>query len=405
MRRNPVVLIPAVLVWVLSGAIACAEPDSIRSILLAGVEANFAGDYERAAATFAKIGEIDPAHPGQPFYQAVVLFWRNNVDASNPRFEHRIREYLEDSKTKSELRLSRNDRDIEALHYLGLAYTYLGRLEAHGGRLYHGGVLGEKGRDYLEQALALCETGCEAKGTAAPPPGCDACEDLYFPFGAYSYFAGRLPKLLQFLNFLWFVPRGSTAEGLDALERSARRSALHQLGSKALLASIYGFFETDRADRAIDLSGELVSRFPNNPYLDWQHANLLMANGSYGLAAEQANAIMAKVDSNTPNYDPILSQGAGLVLAEIDLRANRWNDAEKKLAALEQRPEFAANTLTPQISLLQGMLADLRGDRERAVRFYQKTRDYQGASKNRMAAKKAKHFMEEPFTNSPEPSS
>lgn len=374
---------------------------AVQETLLRGIAANFSGDYDRAASVFAEIEVLDPDHPGQEFYQAVVLFWRNNVDASNPRFETRIRDLLAASMEKAAARLAADAEDIEALHYLGLANTYLGRLEAHKGNLYKGGVLGEKGRDFLEKAIGLCDQRCP--GPEAPPrlADCAACEDLYFPFGAYSYFAGRLPKFLRFLNFLWFVPRGSTAEGLAALERSAQNSRLHQLGTTALLANIYAFYETGRTHRAITLSSDLTARFPDNPYLDWQHANLLIKDGQYTAAALKAEAIIQKVNKNTRNYDPILLQGARLVLAEVSIRTGRLHDAEETLTALAATPAFGANTLTPLIDLLQGMLADAQEDRDTAIRFYESVQSHSGKSKNRIAARRAKHFIKTPFALSP----
>jgi tetratricopeptide (TPR) repeat protein len=373
-------------------------PHAVQETLLRGITANFSGDYDRAASIFAEIESLDPGHPGQEFYQAVVLFWRNNVDAANPRFEARIRSLLTASTKKSSDRLAVDAEDIDALHYIGLANTYMGRLEAHNGNLYKGGMLGEKGRDFLEKAITVCEKRCPGSATAVQRADCMPCEDLYFPFGAYSYFAGRLPKFLQFLNFLWFVPRGSTAEGLDALERSARNSRLHQLGTTALLANIYGFYEREHTDRAVSLSTGLVTRFPENPYLDWQHANILIADKQYAAAVLMARAIMDKVNAKTRNYDPILLQGALLVMSEVSIRTGQWDAAEKHLTTLANTPEFSANTLSPVIDLLRGMLADALGDRDKAIHFYKKVRAYSGKSKNRTAARKAKQFIQTPFT-------
>ena len=87
---------------------------------------------------------------------------------------------------------------------MGLAYTYLGRLDAHRGKLYSGGMKGEKGRKYLEEAMAQCTPTSHTQNKQLAKNA--ACEDIYFPYGAYSYFAGRLPQLLKLFNFLWFIP-------------------------------------------------------------------------------------------------------------------------------------------------------------------------------------------------------
>ncbi|MEZ4568007.1 MAG: hypothetical protein R2860_13975 [Desulfobacterales bacterium] len=46
--------------------------------------------------------EIDADHPSREYYQAIVLFWKNNIDHNNPRYDMQIRKPLRNSLTKSE---------------------------------------------------------------------------------------------------------------------------------------------------------------------------------------------------------------------------------------------------------------------------------------------------------------
>jgi tetratricopeptide (TPR) repeat protein len=377
---------------------AGAESDAIRRILINGIEVNFSGDYDRAAEIFSTIGKEDPDHPAQAFYQAVVLFWKSSVAEGTPLFLNSIRQHLNKAIEQSERMLKADENDTDALHYLGLAYTYLGRLEAHSGNMYKGGVLGERGRKHLEQAIEICEHQ-NCPGAEPDDTQCRTCEDLYFPLGAYSYFAGRLPQFLKAINFLWFIPSGSTEEGLNALERAYARSDLHRNGAQSLLADIFLSFETNRIDDARKLSDDLVRRFPDNPYLEIQHADILMASGHNQAAAENAQKIIEKTDRGLRSYDAIVRQRALLVKTEAAIRQENLSVAKEILAQLKNNPAFQNNSLTPHMDLLLGMLADIEIKRGKAIGYYEQAESYEGAMQNRAVTRKARQYLKEPFTN------
>ena len=390
-----IILILAISLW---GEIAGAESDAIRRILINGIEVNFSGDYERAAEIFSTIAKEDPDHPSQAFYQAVVLFWKSSVAEGSPLYMDQIKQHLNKAIEQSEQMLAMNDNDLDALHYLGLAYTYLGRLEAHSGNMYKGGVMGERGRKYLESAIEICEQkNCE--GTKADSVLCRPCEDLYFPLGAYSYFAGHLPQFLQAFNFLWFIPSGSREEGLNSLERTYNKSYLHRLGAQSLLADIFLGFEKNRIADARKLSDDLVSRFPDNPYLEIQHAGILIASGQNQDASENAQKIIEKVDRGLRSYDAFVRQRALLVKAESAIRQKNKSAAEEILEQLKNNPQYQNNSLTPHTDLLMGMLADTELKREKAIGHYERAESYKGMQRNRIVARKAKQYLKEPFSN------
>ena len=398
MNRRQVMINTAVILLVcLVGATpVTASWETRNRILQEGIEANFAGEYDQAAEIFSRIGKEDPDHPSRAFYLAVVLFWRSSMDPGDSRYVDRIRAYLNQAKAQAEKLLDMDPDDLDALHYTGLIYTYLGRLEAHSGRLYQGGVLGEKGRRYLERALAVCrQDNALPDGTAADC--CRSCEDLYFPYGAYSYFAGRLPRFLKWISFLWFIPSGSTEEGLAAIQRAYENSALHRLGAKSLLVGIYLNFEEGRLELAHDLSRGLIERFPDNPYLEYQHARLLIAEGRYRDALRQSESILHKVEGGLRNYDVLVRQGALLVRAEAAIHLENRSMADQSLKKLENNPAFQKNSLWPYTDLLRGMVADWENNRKTAVAYYEKAQSYEGGMKNRIVSRRAGAYLKNPF--------
>lgn len=367
----------------------------VREALLRGIEANFAGDYDRARELFEAVKEVDPTHPAREFYQATVLFWRGSADPSDPQHDAAIHGLLDASLAKARARQRRDAGDVEALHYLGLGYSYRGRLLAQRGRLYDGGVSGEKGRGFLEQGLALCE-----RLPPGAPERATVCEDLRFPLGAYAYYAARLPGLLRMLSFLWFVPRGSREEGLAALERARERSGLHRLGAQSLLVSIHAHFEEEGAPVALRLARELNTRFPDNPFLDAELASHLDQAGDHAGAEAHALKVLAKVRAGLRNYGAATELAAELARAQALLGLGRFDEADAVLARLRAEPRFQHTAQTPRVSLVSGMLADLRGDRAGAKRFYQRCKDARGRTANRHAERLADRLLERPYDGS-----
>jgi tetratricopeptide (TPR) repeat protein len=366
--------------------------NQVRAILLQGIETNFSGDYVGAAKTFSKVTDLDPGHPAQDFYQASVLFWRNALDTSNPQYDEEIQGHLTRTMEKAQSRLNDDGDRLESLHYLGLAYTYQGRLEAQRGRYYTGGTHGEEGRVYLEEVLEAC-------ALQEPADRHPACDDVTFPLGAYGYFAGLLPSVLQKFSFLWFLPRGTTEEGLKQLEQARRTSDLHRLGATGLLARIFTLFEKGRGAQALALSSELTERFPDNPALNIGHAEILLSQGKYGEAAALAGQVLDKVKRGVRNYDETAALAAALIQAEAAMGEGDPDRAAAILNPLRADIQRHQNMLTPKIDLLQGMLEDLRGNRSRALAFYVEASRHKGRTGNRQASKAAERYMKVPYRN------
>lgn len=363
------------------------DDSAVRRQLLLGIDANFRGEPDRAEEIFSSVKTIDPAHPAREFYLATVLFWRDALDPSNPHHDAEITRLLTACLDKATTRLKADDRDVEAMHFAGLCLTYLGRLEAHRGHMYAGGSKGEEGRTFLERGLEVCE---ESPAQQRPV----ACTDLAFPLGAYSYYAGRLPRFLQAVNFLWFIPKGGSEKGLELLECSLE-SDLHRVGTMSLLASIFTLFETTRIDRAVLLSQQLVERYPDNPFLDAEHAHILIAQGQPAAAKRHAEAVLTKVRSKRRGYDNVAELYAELALARAAITTRDLDGADARLERLAGDPRFLASTQTPWIPLYHGRIADLRGQRERARELYRRVLEHEGRTWNRQAEKAAKRGLEQ----------
>jgi len=149
---------------------------------------------------------------------------------------------------------------------------------------------------------------------------------------------------------------------------------------------------------AFSLSQKLVKRFPDNPYLDLEHARLLILLGEYTSASEHANKILSKVSGKQKNYDVVVELGARLLIVESTIYTQKLKETEAQLQEISNQPQYLNNTLTPCIFLLKGQLADLAGKREEAISYYQKVLASEGHLHNRVASKQAKVYLNNPFT-------
>ena len=97
---------------------------------------------------------------------------------------------------------------------------------------------------------------------------------------------------------------------------------------------------------------ELVRQFPDNPYLDLEHAGILIKTRQYSAAYDHAQAILEKVTSKTRNYDPVTELGALLFMVESDFRrqsypaGGRTPGADKKQPCVPEQYPVCANSST-----------------------------------------------------------
>jgi len=162
--------------------------------------------------------------------------------------------------------------------------------------------------------------------------------------------------------------------------------------------SIFLNFEANRIETVQELSTELVSRFPDNPTLEVQHARLLLAAGENQDAVKKSDKILEKVDYRLRNYDEVVRQAALLVKAEAAIRQENKILAREILIQLENVPAYQSNSLRPYTDLLLGMLADIEMKRKKAAGYYERVMSYTGPLRNRIVEKKAEQYLKSPFS-------
>lgn len=358
-----------------------ARPAALEAVLRAGIDANFAGDFDAAAQHFDEARRVAPDHPAPAFFAVTTLFWRIELDSGDTTHDDAIRAGLERAVALAERRLEANPDDVEALTWGGQALGYMGRREAQRGRYYAAGTVGERARKWLERALVL------APASAEPKPA----------LGAYLYFSDLAPRALKWLSFLWFVPKGDATRGLALLEEAAAGEGLSQLGSRYALAKILMRFEPERRTEAVRLADALHERFPGNALLHLELVRALAEVGDAERATREAREVRSRAAEGKRTYDTRTPVAAALWQARAALLAGRLDDAGAELATLEPAALGRLSWAPAWHGVLEGQLHDARGERERAVAAYQRVIGLDGTARDALAQTLARNYLEAPF--------
>lgn len=346
-----------------------------------GAKLSLRGEWSEAERAFAGIRALDPTHPAGAYFPAQVLHWRQYEDELDPRLHAPLVEALERAVGLAERRIEANDDDAEAYLYGGQALIELGRHLALTGHVVSGGSKGEDGREWLERALALEPDRADA-----------AC-----PLGAYYYFASLVPRAAKMLDWLWFVPKGDHDRGLALLARCREDSRLRSLEARWLLFYIQGRFESPPPPEALEMGRSLRAEFPDNAVIHAELARLLLHRGALDDAIDEARRVEARVLAGDATYDAKIGNLARHWRARAQLLQG---DLDGALATVERiDPAGPPYWIGAWRLLTRAQVADLRGERTKALGLYERIIDLDERDDISTAVAAARRCIEAPCRN------
>lgn len=336
-------------------ALANPGPKEIQQKILAGQEALYSGEFDKASNIFTALIEVYPADPKGYFFLALTYRWLTRVDPTSKTYQRQFEKKIKKAISVAESLHEKDKNSVEALLYLAASYGYRAEyynfLKQEWSKAYDDGV---KMRKYLGKAEKFSQTTI----------------DVQLGYGLYNYYAYLYREKIGWWRFLLSLPRGDKEKGIKLLETVHQKGIYTRIEAWYFLIIIY----KDDADKelrqkAIALSEALHRKYPNHPYF-----HILLA-GIYHKYHDRENAIRVSRDvikhapGNAYYSDSIVYQ-AKYVIAESRFYMGKYDEAlqgfNEIIASQQQHPPY----LLPWSHLRRGTIYNLIGEKEKAAAEY-----------------------------------
>jgi tetratricopeptide (TPR) repeat protein len=253
-------------------------------------------------------------------------------------------------------------------------------------------------RNYLGAWQSLREAHRRFEEALRLDPG---LTDAYYGIGLYNYSLGRLPALLRPLVGI-ALPSGNPAHGLQELERVADRGTYLKMTARVALLHLYAGTERKHAE-ALRIGRDLLSRYPGNPHLYFVTAHAASELGRTAEALEIARRVARNMSEGRSHFTADLAARYNQLLGKIYMDGGEYAAALTFFKrALEAPTPPRYRWVTAWAWTRSGMIYDVQGDREEAVRRYRKALAVEGEG---IAKDEARRYLEEPYRGRARPAS
>jgi tetratricopeptide (TPR) repeat protein len=347
--------------------------------LLLNREADKAEDACRHLLTLPQ-GEA----PGRLCLSLVTLARAEEMDDPAPQLDRFLAQVTEAIATAEALERSR-PADAELHFLLGVAHGSKALVD--GGR-----------KNYLAAWRDIREAHRRFEQTLQLDP---TLVDAYYGLGLYNYALGRLPALVKPLVSV-ALPRGDAAHGLLELERVAEQGTYFKMTARVALLHLYAGQEEKYAE-AFRLGRDLVLRYPGNPDLYFATAHAASELGQAADALEIARRIARNLAEAHPRFTPDLLPRYNQLMGKIYMDQGEHASA---LAFFQRAIQGPTPTryrwVTAWAWTRSGMIHDLQGNREEAIRRY---RQALAVETEGLAKELARRYLDEPYRGRTRPAS
>ena len=221
--------------------------------------------------------------------------------------------------------------------------------------------------------------------------------DAYYGIGLYNYALGRLPVLLKPLVSI-VLPSGDASHGLQDLERVAEQGTYLKMTARVALLHLYASREEQYAE-ALRLGRDLLSRYPGNADLYFATAHAASELGRGADALEIARRVARNMAEGRPHFGPEIAGRYTQLMGKIYMDQGEHATALTFFQrALETPTPHRYLWVTAWAWTRSGMIYDLQGDREEAVRRYRKAL---AVPTEALAQDVARRYLETPYRGRP----
>lgn len=237
--------------------------------VLAAADRIYSGDLEGGHEAALRLQQEHPEDPIGYLLEAEALWWKIWCTSAEfkygmnfPRHRAKLaadRRYLELAAKASSLaedQIAQHDT-AEMEFYAGTGDALTARLYGLRGEGRNTARAGVRAREHLQRAIAMNAELADA--------------DL--GLGLYNYYVDTLSAAARVLRFFMGIPGGSKKEGIRQLQAAIEEGALVSPEARFYLAiNLHNYDQ--QYERALEVIGPLVKRYPSNPLFQLAQGDL-----------------------------------------------------------------------------------------------------------------------------------
>jgi tetratricopeptide (TPR) repeat protein len=322
-----------------------------------GIEYMYNVQFDSANVIFNEMTSANPNDPAGWFFKMLVEWWKINLNKDDESNDEIFLNSVDKVIDVTDRILDKNENDYSALFYRGGAIGYRGLVRSLRESWFKAA---EDGKDALNLFTKASELNTNNK-------------DILFGIGLYNYFAEYVPQKYPFLKPLMIIfPNGDKAKGLFQITDAADNSKLAKYEARGILAYLHityenNYFESEKNAKI------LVEKFPNNPVFEKYLLKSYIGLGRWIESLNGWRKVLEKADSNIVGYNNNYTRREANYYIAVTLFSMRNElEAESYLLKAEELSNKLDNSAAylAQIYLMEGMLADKKGDRISAIYNY-----------------------------------
>jgi len=216
--------------------------------------------------------------------------------------------------------------------------------------------------------------------------------DIIIAFGVFNYYVGLSSGFMKIASYILQIS-GSKEEGLAQIQEAALHGNFSHYEARALLAYIYLNYEGDY-DTARYWLDMLLDEFPDNYYYNYMSAGVELQTQNPRIELQ-----LERIRRRLPNMSPYTrldyEQRLQLLSGIQALLENNLVSAERELKQFIDKYYSEMDIDLGNACLQLGKVYDLMGQRQNAVKYYQRTIDLNNRT---IMISEAKKYLIQPYT-------
>lgn len=336
--------------------------------------------FADAEQRFQSIARRHPDHPIGPFLLALTTWWQILLDLTDTSHDAAFYRQMDDVIARSNALLRRDPQNFDARFFKGAALGFRGRLRSNRGDYVRAAADGKEAMDYV-------------LGVARANP---QNADFQFGRGLYDYYAATIPGRYPITRpLLAFFPSADAARGLRLLEKTAAEGTYLQAEAHYFLVQIYYLYEQDFSKTRRHVAW-LREQFPDNPFFHAIEGRVYARWGQWDATRAVFTDVLQKYRARQTGYTPGLAEQALYYLSRTEMARGQHDAALRYLNQLEAlSARTSADTYFKVMGRLrQGMVYDLKGQRQQAIARYRQVLNMRDVGRSH---EQARRYLERPY--------